>query len=115
MYLLLALNMDCFFELPTAAGWITAPDNDDDGFYDFNLNCVYVVQGMDDELIEFQVQYVDLEASSGCKYDNLSVSIDFVTNLLQYTALCTVVYADNLALICLPHKLLCNHSVVCGI
>ena len=85
MYLLLALNMDCFFELPTAAGWITAPDNDDDGFYDFNLNCVYVVQGMDDELIEFQVLYVDLEASSGCKYDNLSVSIDFVSKPLQYT------------------------------
>ena len=74
--------MDCSFELLTAAGWITAPDNDDDGFYDFNFNCWYVVQGMDDELIEFQVLYVDLEASSGCKYDNLSVSIDFVSKPL---------------------------------
>ena len=61
--------------MPPTAGWIAPPDNDGDGCYDFNLDCLYTVLGRKNEIIEFQVLYVDVEASTGCEFDYLSVSI----------------------------------------
>ena len=61
--------------MPPAAGWIAPPDGDEDGCYDYNLECLYTVLGRKNEVIEFQVLYVDVEASSGCQFDYLSVSI----------------------------------------
>ena len=61
--------------MPPAAGWISPPDGDGDGCYDYNLECLYTVLGRKNEVIEFQVLYVDVEASSGCQFDYLRVSI----------------------------------------
>ena len=83
-FLFSAFKKDHFSELPPTAGWITPPDYDEDGFYDFNLNCLYAVQGMDNEVIEFQVMYIDLEFSNGCQYDYLRVSIYFDNKPLLY-------------------------------
>ena len=69
-----ALNKNCYFDMQTS-GWIAAPDSDGDGCYDYNLNCLYTVLGRKNEVFEFQVLYVDIEASTGCKFDYLSVSI----------------------------------------
>lgn len=73
-HIITALNKDCNAFLPPSSGWITAPDNDLDGFYDFNLYCIFIVQPDPSYVVEFQLLGIDIELSSNCQRDLLMVS-----------------------------------------
>ena len=72
-------NKDCSEILRNKSGWISSPDNDGDGFYDFNLNCFWIVEVDPGKLIRFQFMYVDLEfyyvPEDLCQTDIILVSI----------------------------------------
>ena len=73
-----------YIELVSTVGWISPPDEDDDGFYDFNLYCNYHVRGKKGDVIEFQLLHADIEKSVACQYDHLSVSI-YTETLSKHT------------------------------
>ena len=70
-------NKDCTETYRNRSGWISAPDRDDDGLYDFNLNCLWTVEVDPSKLIRFQLMYVEMDYSPGgvCQTDILRVGI----------------------------------------
>ena len=68
---------DCGGILTDISGWITSPDLDEDGRYDFNLNCTWIIEADDKNYIKFQLLYVDMWVSEDCSGDRLLVSIVF--------------------------------------
>ena len=46
-------------------GYISSPDLDKDGFYDFNLDWVWKVQVAYNFVIGFQVFYIDIQLHAG--------------------------------------------------
>ena len=57
-------NLPCGGDLQDKYGWITAPDRDGDGLYDFNLNCWWTVKVPKSLQIQYQVHYVKLDPCS---------------------------------------------------
>ena len=43
-FLLSVPTKDCGGVLTDISGWITSPDLDEDGRYDFNLNCTWIIE-----------------------------------------------------------------------
>ena len=63
-------------------GLIVSPDIDSDGKYDFNVNCSWTVQvKRNNSIIEFQVMFIEIARSKGCKDDKLEV---FLTHSLRF-------------------------------
>ena len=73
-------DKDCRKTFRDSSGWISAPDNDGDGFYDFNLNCVWTVEVEPNKLIQFQLMYVDLGVYYMAEIECLSDKIMVSTN-----------------------------------
>ena len=80
-------NLICFFPLQayqdnhcvgtikTSHGYITPPDLDGDGYYDFHLFCFWHIQVNNNASIIYQFLYIAIEATtSGCNTDYLHVS-----------------------------------------
>ena len=69
-------NETCGGMITDRSGLITAPDNDEDGFYDFNVECVWLIKVASDSVIVYQILDVEIgEASTdSCEGDVLSVS-----------------------------------------
>ena len=63
-----ASNKSCDEFLEQPFGYITSPDLDKDGFYDFNLNCIWTVQVAENYVIGFQVFHVDIQRAADCTY-----------------------------------------------
>ena len=57
------------------AGFISPPDYDEDGYYDFNVLCHWHIQVNDNASIIYQFLYIDIEETvMGCDTDYLQVS-----------------------------------------
>ena len=72
--LFLAPEAECGEILTQRSGWITSPDLDEDGFYDFNLRCSWSIEVDEDKAISFRILYIDLWPAPDCVADNLDVS-----------------------------------------
>ena len=59
--------------LTQESGWISAPDENNDGHYDNGLYCYWHVEGQKGERIKFEILYSRLEDSPGCELDFLEV------------------------------------------
>ena len=71
-------NKDCTETIQKKSGWITAPDNDADGLYDFNLNCVWIVEVDITMRIRYWFTYIGLDVEyqygTSCSTDYIEVS-----------------------------------------
>ena len=65
----------CGEVLTDISGWITSPDLDKDGRYDFNLNCTWIIEVDERHFIEFRLLNLNIMTSEDCSGDRLSVSI----------------------------------------
>ena len=54
-------------------GWISAPDRDGDGFYDYNLRCQWIVEVQASKQIKYQVLYVLLAPCDDEDYVGVSL------------------------------------------
>ena len=57
-----------------SSGWIASPDFDNDGEYDYYLNCYWTVLVKDTSVVVFQVLFVRIQFVDGCYQDFLEVS-----------------------------------------
>ena len=77
----------CSEVLTQKSGWITAPDENNDGLYDNSLVCSWFIKGQTGEQIKFEMVFARLE-SSDCEGsqtgDFLYVSIP-ITKTCPYT------------------------------
>ena len=65
----------CGETITTNAGYITPPDVDADGYYDFNLYCFWHIQMNTNACIVYQFLYIAIEVqTTGCVTDHLTVS-----------------------------------------
>ena len=60
--------------MSSAFGWLSAPDTDGDGLYEFNINCTWTLEVTAPSLIQFFVTYVMLDPCDEGS-DSLTVSI----------------------------------------
>ena len=68
----------CGGTLKTNTGQITAPDLDGDGYYDFNLFCLWLIQVDKGNVILYEFEYILLERTiTGCQ-DYISVSYKII-------------------------------------
>ena len=68
-----ATNKVCNETLTSSSGWIASPDFDDDGYYDHYLNCFWTVHVKDNDVVFFQVLFVQIQYAEGCLHDYLEV------------------------------------------
>lgn len=71
-------SLPCGGALDSSYGWLSAPDRDEDGLYDFNLNCLWTVETQARKQIKFQVLYVILDSDDG---DSDFLKVSFYTLL----------------------------------
>ena len=62
--------------LSQTSGWITSPDLDGDGLYDFNVNCSWIIEIDENKVIAFWLLYMDIMPSEGDFEDHLLVSVE---------------------------------------
>ena len=55
---LTATVVSCGGQVTGSSGWITSPDEDNDGWYDFNTNCHWTIEVDPSKVISFQIMYV---------------------------------------------------------
>ena len=55
--------------------WFLAPDHDNDGFYDANVDCKWIIYIPGIERIRFTVQNMDIQQFENCDLDYLEVRI----------------------------------------
>ena len=66
----------CGGTLKSSSGYITSPDFDDDGYYDFNVFCFWHIQVNPNASILYQFEYIQIEVTTGgCLTDYLRVSV----------------------------------------
>lgn len=56
-------------------------DYDEDGMYDNNLNCTWTIVTTNYTLLQLDIEFIDIEWSSGCKNDYLLVSVYTIQKL----------------------------------
>ena len=54
---------------------ISSPDRNEDGMYDNNVDIMWMIEAATMKLIRYQLLYVEVEISEGCKNDALRVGI----------------------------------------
>ena len=62
-----ASNKSCDEFLEQPFGYISSPDQDRDGFYDYNLKCIWTVQVAENYVIGFHVFHVDIQYCDKCR------------------------------------------------
>ena len=67
-------NQNCRTELSATSGYITPPDSDHDGQYDYNLDCWWVFIGGEFQSVHLLIQNTDIEEEDNCQSDKLEVS-----------------------------------------
>ena len=67
-------NQNCRTELSATSGYITPPDSDDDGQYDYNLDCWWVFIGGEFQSVHLLIRNIDIEEKENCQSDKLEVS-----------------------------------------
>ena len=77
--------------LTQESGWISAPDENNDGHYDNGLYCYWHVEGQKGEKIKFEIVYSRLEDSPGCLLDFLTVKSRNIDKCFVFIAkLCAI-------------------------
>ena len=56
------------------SGWFPSPDMDDDGYYDSNLYCTWIIRVAEKHAIRFTFLFFAVIPSQGCEEDRLLVS-----------------------------------------
>ena len=103
--LLSAPNGECGETLTQSSGWITSPDLDGDGFYDFNLRCSWIIKVDEHKAISFWLLYIELRPAPNCVADILYVSRN------SYTSVCPPVRGDNPRALVQADKLWYNYFI----
>ena len=59
------------------AGSVTAPDFDDDGLYQINVDCLWTIQAPEGYVIRYVIEFFEIEEAAGsiCTLDALIVSL----------------------------------------
>ena len=65
----------CEEVLRSRTGVIVSPDYDQDGLYDFNVDCLWIVEAPENHVIRFHIHYVKIEPTPRCGKDVLMVHI----------------------------------------
>ena len=85
-YVFSAWNKICDEYLEQPFGYISSPDQDRDGFYDYNVICIWTVRVAENYVIEFHVFYIEIQYTAGCTYsDFLKV---YVSRIMIQHAFC---------------------------
>ena len=66
--------MACGGTITDSSVYISPPDLDLDGYYDFNLNCLWNIKVAANSTILYQILDMDIEWSADCSNDYLRVS-----------------------------------------
>ena len=64
--------------LTKETGIFTSMDTDNDGMYDFNLDCVWIIEAGEDEFVKMNIQSIDIQEDEFCRYDFLEVYCCYV-------------------------------------
>ena len=68
-------NTNCKTELSEIVGYIRPPDSNNDGLYDYNLNCWWTLMAGEFQAINLNVQNIDIDGLIDlCVADRLEVS-----------------------------------------
>ena len=82
-------NKSCDELLEQPRGLIWSPDEDGDGYYDFNLDCVWTVEVAENHVILFQVLYVDIQYAADCTF------VDYLmVRIIEYTYRVLIKFED---------------------
>lgn len=63
------------------SGWIVAPDTDNDGLYDKDVDCLWKIKAPLQQVIRFEVAFAGIEHSNDCVKDMLIVSCQSFVSL----------------------------------
>ena len=55
------------------SGFLTAPDSNNDTWYDNNAECMWIIEVSDSRSIHIQFLEMDIEEEMVCEYDQLKV------------------------------------------
>ena len=82
MYLILSeTSQSCGQVLRSRTGVIVSPDYDQDGFYDLNVDCLWIVEAPEGHVIGFNLHFVNIEPTLHCEKDFLLVCITIMTSV----------------------------------
>ena len=51
----------------------TSMDTDNDGLYDANLDCVWIIEADELQIVKLHIQAIDIQEDDMCNYDFLEV------------------------------------------
>ena len=69
------MSTDCGGVITDMAGWFRPLDKDNDGYYENNLNCDWLIIAEEGHLIQLDIGDMQIEEEANCEYDFLKVSI----------------------------------------
>ena len=64
------------------SGFLTAPDTNNDTWYDNNAECMWIIEVSDSRSIHIQFLEMDIEEEMVCEYDQLKVRNTYRTKRL---------------------------------
>ena len=65
----------CGEVLNDSSGTLRSPDSDNDGLYDHNVDCQWIIVVHQDTRVELKILSMDIEQDETCGYDFLRVNI----------------------------------------
>ena len=79
------------------SGWFVAPDEDNDGLYDANVDCKWIIYVPRVDILRITIQDMDIQHYEDCDLDYLEVSVYegldwgvwyslFIKNLAHYSS-----------------------------
>ena len=59
------------------SGWFVAPDEDNDGLYDANVDCKWIIYVPGVDILRITIQDMDIQHYDNCELDYLEASVFF--------------------------------------
>ena len=66
---------ECGTMLTDHSGWFVAPDKDNDGLYDANVDCKWIIYVPGVDILRITIQDMDIQHYEECDLDYLEVSV----------------------------------------
>ena len=66
---------ECGTMLTDHSGWFVAPDEDNDGLYDANVDCKWIIYVPRVDILRITIQNMDIQHYEDCELDYLEVSV----------------------------------------
>lgn len=76
-------SLKCDRTLNSESGVVYHPDLNGDGYYDISVDCLLKIKVLNNTVIRYRIEYIDIEYSEGCVKDKLKVS-NCVIKRLKY-------------------------------